>query len=53
MKEISTPTTTSSSVTVKEVKAEKPRRGTLEFLRQFARVYHATHLNGMPGIVMN
>ena len=52
MKEISTPVTV-TSVSEKEIKIEKPGRRALDFVRQFARVYQASRLPGLPGIVMN
>lgn len=52
MKETSTPITTAEPVSEERVKKGKPHRSTLEFLRQFARVYQS-QVKGMPGIVMN
>ncbi len=52
MKEISTPITT-TSLSEKEIKNEKPGRRALDFVRQFARVYQASRLSSLPGIVMN
>lgn len=52
MKEISTPVTV-TSVSEKEIKIEKPGRRALDFVRQFARVYQASRLPGLPGILMN
>lgn len=40
-------------VTVAEIKQEKPARRTLEFLRQFARVYAPSPLPFAPGIILN
>lgn len=52
MKETSTLITTAEPVSEERVKKGKPHRSTLEFLRQFARVYQS-QVKGMPGIVMN
>lgn len=51
MKEISTPVN-QMPVSEKEIKIEKPGRRTIDFVRQFARVYQAARI-GMPGIVLN
>lgn len=52
MKNIST-TTPTSHVSQKEIKIEKPARRTLNFVRQFARVYQSPRIAGLPGIVLN
>lgn len=52
MKNISTPVN-QSSVSEKEIKKENPGRRTLDFIRQFARVYQSTAIAAMPGIVLN
>lgn len=51
MKNIST-SIKQSSVTVTEIKEEKPARRTIDFLRQFARVYSTT-VSATPGIILN
>ncbi|MBD5209721.1 MAG: hypothetical protein HDS69_03900 [Bacteroidales bacterium] len=52
MKNIST-SIKQTSVTTQELKADKPARRTLEFLRQFARAYAPVPLPATPGIVLN
>jgi hypothetical protein len=52
MKKISTPLsqpTAASNFSVHEVRT--PKKQTLAFIRQFARVYHP--INSLPGIVLN
>lgn len=52
MKEISTPVKKSS---VKKIASsqEMPGRRALDFVRQFARVYQASPIAAMPGVVLN
>lgn len=52
MKEISTPVKKSSE-SQKEVSHEMPGRRTLDFIRQFARVYQATPIAVLPGVILN
>jgi hypothetical protein len=54
MNKISTPSFASASVD--QLRGTKPRRATLEFIRQFARVYQSakvTTLSETPGFVLN
>lgn len=52
MKNISTQANP-STVSQKETKGIKPGNLTLDFLRQFARVYHAPRIAGVPGLILN
>lgn len=52
MKEISTPVK-KSSVSKNVIGKEMPGRRALDFVRQFARVYQATPIAAMPGVVLN
>lgn len=54
MKNISTPV--NPTLSLKESHRQKPSIRTLDFVRQFARVYQATRLNvvnGLPRVVLN
>lgn len=52
MKNIST-SINQQSVTLKEITEEKPSRRTINLIRQFARVYSASSITALPGIVLN
>jgi hypothetical protein len=54
MNKISTPSFVSTSVD--QIKGTRPKQATLEFIRQFARVYQSakvTTLSETPGFVLN